>query len=63
MCPAAAAPRLLLKTTMPHQYVLSSKMLVDHNLTRSSQGPVMAESLPEAAGKDELKKRAAELNK
>jgi len=36
---------------------------VDHNLTRSSQGPVMAESLPEAAGKDELKKRAAELNK
>lgn len=27
------------------------------------QGPVIADSMPPAAGKDELKKRAEELNK
>lgn len=32
-------------------------------LTTTAQGPVIADNMPEAASKEELQKRTAELNK
>ena len=45
----------------PLHYSETGKASTDHH--RAAPGPVMAENLPEAASKEELRKRADELNK
>jgi hypothetical protein len=50
-------------TASTHEMHDNSGGHMAHAEAHKSKGPVMADKLPEAASKEELKKRAEELNK